>query len=205
MQSEAKVAVIVAIVSSVVATSVASFIVYGAAVSDSERKYRTMLENHFVQDHLEPDELTIIRIGNSSASQLLADGLMSLGAGISISTYSDFIVPDSPTKDTIYIFESNELRNNGLDNPEFLSFLKQAAANHSTLIVIGESSGVLYDALDEAAITHGNVVRDVELAGFKISEKPSARPIIMTSGNPDGKDQAMSVLELAREESDHLE
>ncbi|HEX7033495.1 MAG TPA: hypothetical protein VF172_10895 [Nitrososphaera sp.] len=203
---------IIAIIASVAAASVASTVTYAVATEDSRKKYTTLVEQHYIQEHLEPDELTIVRIGESPVSQPLADGLMTYGA--KIQSYSGFVVPSHlPTGDTIYIFEEDLMRE-GVQDAEFHEFLRNAISNHSLIVVVGDDGNnpvvALSQALEKAGVesqgTAGNIGGPV--VSKKLSERGGA--INSSYGQGDGsptywKDVALSILKTAREESEHTQ
>lgn len=201
---------IVAIIASVAAASIASAVTYVMVSEDSKKKYTALVEQHYIQEHLEPDELTIVRVGQGPMSQPLADGLMSYGA--EIQSYSGFVVPGHPpTKDTVYIFEEDLIRL-GIDEVEFHAFLQNATANNSLIAVVGNGNpaSTLYQALEEANVesrgTAGNA--GGPLVSFKLSERSGT--INSSYGPGDGsqtfwKDAALSVLKTAREETGHTQ
>lgn len=201
---------IVAIIASVAAASIASVVTYALATEDSRKKYTALAEQHYIQEHLEPDELTIVRIGQGSISQPLADGLMSYGA--EIQSYSSFVIPGHPpTKDTAYIFEEDLIRL-GMDEIEFHAFLRNATANNSLIAVVGNGNpaSALYRALEEANVEPRGTVGSAggSLVSFKLSERGGT--INSSYGPGDGsptywKDAALSVLKTAREETEHTQ
>ncbi len=194
MRSEIRASIIVGVASIIIATTIGIAIV-NSATGAAEAKYRSMLREHYIQEHLEPDELTIVRFGNSQVSQLLADGLMGYGATINI--YDNFEVPGyMPSKDAIYIFEEAVMRE-ARDDPALHEFLRNATAHHATIIAVGDNPNILYQVLNSAGVNEGGAAIG-PLAGFKLSEKGGIT--ILSPGSSDGKDWAFSVLQTAREE-----
>lgn len=204
--------ILVAIIVSVLAAAIAGVIAYSLATEHSRKKYTDLVEQHYIQEHLEPDELTIVRVGESSISQPLADGLMSYGAEITSSAGLD-IPGDMPSKDTIYIIEEDLIRV-GTQNAEFQSFLRNATSNHSLIVVVGDDSdnpaSALNQALDQAGVEHHGAVGNGggPLVSFKISEVGTT---MNTSYGPNDdsqvywEDVALSIVKTAREETDHTQ
>ncbi len=144
--------IIIAIISSVLAAAISGVAAYSMATEDSRKRYTDLLKQHYIQEHLDPDELTIVRIGQSSISQPLADGLMRYGARIV--SYSGPVVPGyMPTKDTMYILEEDSIRE-GAQDAGFQEFPRNATSNHWLLVVVGDDADnparALNEALDQA-------------------------------------------------------